>query len=199
MEDIRSIHDYWFGSNPDDAVAAAEQAKIWWTKNPVIDAQMRARFRVYVEAAGRGELGDWAAIPLGRLALILLTDQFPRNIYRDTAQAFAFDPFALRYCREGIALGADRMLRPIERVFCYLPLEHSESLNDQHESVRLFSRLLEDVVPEHKLKFQGYLHFAIRHRDIIERFGRFPHRNRMLGRVSTAEEAAFLETPGSTF
>ena len=125
--------------------------------------------------------------------------QLPRNIHRNTPRAFAFDPIARVHCRDGIALGFDTRLRPIERVFHYLPLEHSELLADQNDSVRLFSDLVRDASGETKELFAGYLRFAERHREIIERFGRFPHRNRILGRDSTAEEIAFLQTPGSSF
>jgi len=199
MSEIETICEYWFGSHLDDAAVAAQRSAVWWKKNPDVDAEIRARFEPLVTAAGRGELSRWAESPRGLLALILLTDQFPRNIYRDTARAFAFDSIALGYCRDGLAREVDRKLRPIERIFHYLPLEHSESLADQHESVRLFSRLVEAATPAAKPLFEGYLNFAERHRDIIARFGRFPHRNRILGRASTAEEQAFLEQPGSSF
>ncbi|HEY0844597.1 MAG TPA: DUF924 family protein [Noviherbaspirillum sp.] len=190
-----SIRDFWFGASQDDATVAAEQSSLWWTKHPDTDRRIRERFEPWLQKAAAGELDHWAAMPRGRLALILLTDQFPRNMYRNTPQAFAFDALARRWCMEGLRDGADRQLRPIERVFFYLPLEHAESLEDQERAVSLFRALAEQAGPG----FDGYLNYAIRHRDVIARFGRFPHRNRILGRVSTPEEAAFLTEPGSSF
>lgn len=199
MSDIESICDYWFGSNPDDVAVAKEKGNLWWSKNPAVDSEIRERFGNLVEAAGRNELSDLAATPRGLLALILLTDQFPRNICRASPRAFASDPLARAHCRDGIARGLDRELRPIERVFHYLPLEHSESLDDQNESVRLFSGLVRDAAPQSRELFEGYHRYAEQHSDIIVRFGRFPHRNRILGRVTTPEEDAFLKGPGSSF
>jgi len=144
-------------------------------------------------------LNDWASKPKGLLALILLTDQFPRNIYRESARAFAFDAKALAWCLGGIISGLHIGLRPIERVFFYLPLEHAESLEYQELSVGLFRDLLATVQLDQKYVFENFLDFAVRHRDIIARFGRFPQRNKIIGRPSTPEEAAFLEEPGSSF
>jgi uncharacterized protein (DUF924 family) len=144
-------------------------------------------------------LDHWASNARDRLALILLTDQFPRTIYRGLAKAFAFDSQALALSRDGIDAGFDLSLRPLERVFFYMPLEHSESLADQDRSFSLFRQLVEQVGPDHKPTFQEYLDFAVRHRDIINRFGRFPHRNEVLARTSTAEELMFLQQPGASF
>jgi uncharacterized protein (DUF924 family) len=199
VTDSERILAYWFGPDPDDAGIAKEKKRIWWDADPAIDAEIRARFGDLVEAASRNELADWAETPRGLLALILLTDQFPRNIHRRTPLAFAFDSAARTYCKHGIVRGFDVQLRPIERVFHYLPLEHSEVLDDQHESVRLFSELAQFAPPEQKDLYAGYLKYAERHRDIIARFGRFSHRNRILGRPSTAEEEEFLRQPGSSF
>jgi uncharacterized protein (DUF924 family) len=135
----------------------------------------------------------------GRLALILLLDQLPRSIHRGTPEAFAQDAAARQVADSGLAAGADRLLRPIERLFFYLPFEHSEDLADQHRSVRLFRELGESVLESQRDVFSGFLDYAVRHREVIERFGRFPHRNRILGRESTPEELAFLEEPGSSF
>lgn len=194
-----AVLKYWFGSNPDDSAVAAEKSKLWWKKNPQIDEEIRQRFQSHVDAAGRGELSHLASTARGRLALILLTDQFPRNIYRGTAQAFAYDPIALSNCLEALADGSDLRLRPIERAFIYLPLEHSESLEHQDRSVALFTDLANNATEAGKPTFLNYLDFAIRHREIIARFGRFPHRNEFLGRDSTPEEIEFLTQPGSKF
>jgi uncharacterized protein (DUF924 family) len=197
--DANAVLAFWFGSDTDDATVARQKGAMWWKSDPAIDDEMRLRFADLVEMAGRDELAGWASTPQGLLALIILTDQFPRNIHRNTLRAFFFDPLARAHCRDGIARGMDSRLRPIERVFHYLPLEHSESLPDQHESMRLFSALAASAGADLKELFDGYLRYAERHRDIIARFGRFPHRNSILGRPSTAEEIAFLQTPGSSF
>lgn len=183
----------------DAAVTARERARLWWSKNPESDDEIRRRFESWVIKAGSGELDNWASNPQDRLALILLTDQFPRSIYRDLAKAFAFDSKALSLAHTGIDAGFDAALRPLEKVFFYLPLEHSESLADQKRSVSLFQKLVDDASPDQKPTFAEYLDFAARHRDIISRFGRFPHRNKALGRISTSEELSFLQQPGSGF
>jgi uncharacterized protein (DUF924 family) len=199
VESRETILDFWFGREPDDATAARERAELWWSKDPATDREIRRRFEPLVTAAESGELEPWRAQPRGRLALILLTDQFPRNIYRDRPAAFRFDGLARALCLEGLEEGADRKLRPIERVFFYLPLEHSEDLEHQDRCVALFEQLADEVAPEQRATFANYHDYALRHRVVIERFGRFPHRNAILGRESTAEELEFLEQPGSSF
>jgi uncharacterized protein (DUF924 family) len=200
METPDTIGEYWFGTALEDAAATArERAALWWSKNPEVDNEIRRRFEDFVIKAGSGELDQWASNPQDRLALILLTDQFPRSIYRDSARAFAFDTKALSLACDGIDAGFDVSLRSLEKVFFYLPLEHSESLADQQRSVRLFQKLFAEAGPDQKPTFAEYLDFAVRHRDIIKRFGRFPHRNAALGRISTPEELSFLQQPGSGF
>jgi uncharacterized protein (DUF924 family) len=196
---IETILEFWFGEDTDDSVVAKNKSALWWSKHPDVDAEMRQRFESFVHRAAAGELSDWQSSPRGRLALILLTDQFPRNIYRDSPRAFAHDRQALAWCIDGIDQDVDLQLRPIERVFVYLPLEHAESLEHQDRSVKLFRRLLDEVGAGQKKNFEEYLDFAVRHRDIIARFGRFPHRNKILGREPTSDELAFLATPGSSF
>jgi uncharacterized protein (DUF924 family) len=194
-----AVLDFWFGTSTDDTVTAQNQRKLWWSKDAAVDADMRARFASLVNAAAAGDHDDWTVTPRGRLALILLFDQFPRNIHRDTPQAFAHDARALQLALDGIATGADLALRPIERVFCYLPLEHAESPAMQERSVALFTALAAAVTEADRKTFKGYVDYALRHRDVIARFGRFPHRNRILRRASTPEETEFLKQPGSSF
>jgi len=196
---IETVLNFWFGADPDDAAVAKEKSALWWSKGPEIDDEIRQRFESLVVKAAAGELADWQSTPSGRLALILLTDQFPRNIYHDSPRAFAQDSKTLAYCLDGIKRDFDFKLRRIERVFFYLPLEHAESLEHQEQSVRQFSALLDEVGADQKNLFAEYLDFAVRHRNIIARFGRFPHRNKILGRKSTAEELAFLAEPDSSF
>jgi uncharacterized protein (DUF924 family) len=194
-----TVLEFWFGSDADDAAVAKERAELWWSKNKDTDDEIRRRFAVYVILADSEQMKDWLATPRGRLALIILTDQFPRNIYRDTARAFSSDIKALTWCIEGLEKKIDRQLRPIERVFFYLPLEHAEYMEHQDVSVKCFGELVSTVPAEQRPVFEEYMDYAIRHRQIIERFGRFPHRNKLLGRKSTAEELAFLAEPGSSF
>ncbi|MFP5402807.1 MAG: DUF924 family protein [Gammaproteobacteria bacterium] len=202
MDTPDTIHAFWFGPAADTAAETDiidRQSALWWKKQPAVDAEIRDRFTPLVRRAAVGELDGWLGSVRGRLALVLLTDQFPRNIWRGEAAAFAFDVLALRWAKEALRLGLDGAVRPIERVFLYLPLEHSEELSDQREAVRLFDALAADVAPTAQPAFAGYLDYARRHLEIVERFGRFPHRNAALGRETSAEEAAFLREPGSGF
>lgn len=194
-----TVLDFWFGNAGDDTATAQAQQKLWWSKNETVDADIRERFADLVEAAAAGKFEHWAQDARGRLALILLFDQFPRNMYRNTPRAFAYDPLACKLALAGIAAGADRKLRTIERVFFYLPLEHGESAELQERCVALFTALAAGVPAADRKTFQGYVDYAVRHRDVIHRFGRFPHRNHILGRASTPEETAFLKQPGSSF
>lgn len=199
MDTPDTLHAFWFGTSPQDAEVIASQSALWWQKQPAVDTEIRKRFAPLVERAATGELDSWLGELRGRLALILLTDQFPRNIWRGQAAAFAFDVLALRWAKEALVLGLDTRARPIERVFLYLPLEHSENLADQQHAVRLFDALAASVSSELRPAFDGFLDYARRHLEIIERFGRFPHRNAALGRETTAAEADFLRQPGSRF
>ena len=200
MEKIRDdLLYFWFGDNPDDVVVAEAKAGLWWGHKPETDEEIRERFGTAAAAAAVGVLDHWAGSPRGRLALILLLDQMPRVIHRGQPESFSVDVDALKFAEQGLASGADRLLRPIERVFFYLPFEHSEDLKDQERSVELFRELAGSVPEAHRETFGSFIDFAVRHHEIVARFGRFPHRNQVLGRESTADEMAFLEEPGSGF
>lgn len=199
MENPGSVHEFWFGTDADDAAVIKQQSALWWSKDPDTDDALRRRFEPTLNAAAQHNLNAWAETPRGLLALILLTDQFPRSVYRDTPKAFVFDAVARAWCLDGLARKVDHALRPIERVFFYLPLEHAESLEQQEQSVRLFQGLLRDVPSAQRSLFEGYLEFAVRHRDVIARFDRFPHRNAIFGRLSTPQELEFLAQPGASF
>ena len=162
----------------------------WFNGGPDFDRLVEATLGPLHRQAAKAGLDDWAATPHGALALVLLLDQVPRNIYRQTPQAYATDPQARHVARETVEAGRDRALRQIERVFLYLPFEHSEELADQELGCRLMGDL--DENPD-------WLDFAERHRDLIARFGRFPHRNAILGRPCTPEEDAYLAQPGAGF
>lgn len=200
MQPWQPLLDFWFGDPADDALRAKRQAPLWWGKSRETDALLARRFGAQAEAAANRELADWANVPHGRLALILLLDQLPRNIHRGPPTAFARDPLAREQCLKGLSLGMDRQLSPLERLFFYLPLEHAESREQQARSVALFEELAaEQAHSPANETFAGFADFARRHQVIIERFGHFPHRNDILGRTSTPEEAAFLLQPGSGF
>lgn len=194
-----ALLEFWFGTRAGDADVIQERGSLWFKGGADLDASIRTRFGELREAAIAGVLDDWLVFARGRLALVILVDQFSRNVFRADARAFAHDGLARAWCEQGLAAGADRALRPVERVFFYLPLEHSEVLVDQQRSVALFRALLDDVDADAHAAFADYLDYAERHRDIIARFGRFPHRNSVLRRASTAQEIAFLEQPGTSF
>ncbi len=191
MSQANEILDFWFGK-PDDA-DYGKSRKVWFIKNPEFDQEVRSRFLKDYQQAAAGELDDWKTSPQGCLALIILLDQFPRNIFRGQPQAFATDPQALVYAQHAVAQGFDKQLLPIQRQFIYLPFEHSENLEHQRQCIELFSML-----KDHPECSSG-VDYAHRHHKVIERFGRFPHRNEILGRETTPEEAEFLKQPGSSF
>ena len=190
--DPDAVLDFWFGEPGSDGYGTPR--KFWFAKEAAFDRRIEDSFGAVVERALRGGLDDWAAEPKGALARVILLDQFPRNLFRGDQRSFAGDPQAL--AAAGAAVGArfDAALPPFMRPFFYMPFEHSEALSMQNESVRLFVRLVAEA-PE----FEDMLAYARRHRDVIERFGRFPHRNAVLGRRSTDEELAYLAEPGSGF
>jgi len=160
-----------------------------FAKDAALDAAIGTRFGGTLEAAARGELFGWRTTAPGRLAEIVVLDQFSRNVWRDTPRAFAQDGMALVLAQELVASGQDRALPPAQRAFAYMPCMHSESRVVHAQAVALFSQP----------GLEGNLRFALQHQAIIERFGRYPHRNAILGRASTAQEQAFLNEPGSSF
>jgi uncharacterized protein (DUF924 family) len=194
-----ALLEFWFGSQTDDAEVANAQATLWWGHDPATDVVVQQRFEGLAELAAGGALDHWQDSPRGRLALILLLDQVPRNVWRGTVRAFATDPMARWAVLEGFTRRDDRELRPIHRLFFYMPLEHSESVAYQNQSVEAVRSLADEVPTAWRTAFDLFVDYAERHRDVIERFGRFPHRNRILGRASTADEIAFLSEPGSSF
>lgn len=190
---------FWFGDDPARALDDPALQRLWWAKQPAVDAAMRERFGAQVQAAGEGTLDGWAATAEGRLALILLTDQFPRNIFRGTPAAFALDPLARRWALQGIEQGVFDALHPVQQVFAWLPLEHAEDAALQARCVQGMRTLRERASAAQRASFDSFVDFAERHEAVIRRFGRFPHRNTVLDRDSTDEERAFLATPGSSF
>lgn len=191
---LTDVVDFWFGRPGDAEYGLPRQA--WFEKDDDFDAEIRETFGDLVQA----ELADSSAVPDSSAALlgrIIVLDQFTRNIYRGTARAFAGDTQALRLASRAIECSMDRQLLPVQRVFIYLPFEHSESMATQDQSVALFHSLVQSHPDLPWLA--GYLDYAEKHHAVIARFGRFPHRNAILGRSSTPEETAFLSQPGSAF
>jgi uncharacterized protein (DUF924 family) len=189
---IREILDFWFREQELSAPQIDRRMDIWFGEDPVFDHEIKKEFSGDVERACQGKLDHWAADPHGRLALILLVDQFRRNMYRNTADAFSMDKLALKLCVEGAMEKKDKGLTPIQKVFFYMPLQHTESRKVQAKSVELFNRLAESVSPTYQETFLTVAQFAELHKDIIDQFGRFPHRNQLLGRANTPEEEEYL-------
>lgn len=190
----REVLDFWFGAA--GSPERGQERKQWFRKREAFDTQLRERFGALLEAARAGELDAWCATPEGALALVIVLDQFSRNCLRGTPHAFSADDKALAIARAMVESGADRRLPDVyHRMFAYMPFEHAESVAMQLESVRLFGELAREAAPG----VQGFYDYARRHAEVIERFGRFPHRNAVLGRESTEAELAFLREPGSRF
>ena len=184
------ILDFWFG--PPGSADYGRSRKEWFRKDPAFDAEIRGRFGASVETALAGGFADWTA-PRATLARVLLLDQFTRNIFRDTPRAFAGDARALAAAEAAIARGDDLRVSPVERAFLYLPFTHAEDLTAQERSVALYTRLCDETGDGETL------FWAEKHAAVIRRFGRYPHRNAILGRISTTEEIAFLAEPASRF
>lgn len=190
---IDEIHQFWFASLDERGMSPVEQNALWFKSSEETDQICRKRFGHLVEAAMSGELQDWEASDRGLIALIILLDQIPRNIHRGTPGAFAGDARALTLAQHCITHGHHQRLPAIHQVFLFLPLEHSEDIEVQEECVELFRELKAITGLE---AMEGYMRYAMAHRDVISEFGRFPHRNVILGRQSKPEELEYLDTHG---
>ncbi|MFY0656627.1 DUF924 family protein [Neptunomonas sp.] len=190
-EQIDEVLQFWFGDLK-EGFPVADKSTLWWGGSQEIDQQITELFANHVRQALQGTLDSWKETPRGRLALILLLDQFTRNIYRGSGAAFSGDVQALAITQESIQLGYDQALEFTERLFLYMPLEHAESLPAQDLSVSCMAELTAQIPVGRRGMFENVLDFAVQHRDVIKRFGRFPHRNQALERESTEEELAYL-------
>lgn len=199
MSTWQPLLDWWFGAEGSATEVAAARQGLWFGKRDSQDREAEARFGALVERALAGDLKDWLDDPQAWLAQLILLDQLPRMIFRNTPRAFAGDSRARPLLQEGLERGWDRRLTPIQRVFAYLIFEHAEDLPLQDRAVELFADLLNEAAVAERPLFANFLDFAERHQRVIARFGRFPHRNAILGRASTDEEQAFLREPGSRF
>jgi uncharacterized protein (DUF924 family) len=196
---ISRVLSFWFKDHELTAPQIDARMETWFGEDPVFDHEIEKEFADEVDEASSGALDHWARQPQGRLALILLLDQFRRNIHRGTAKAFEKDKVALKLCVEGAMEKKDKGLTPIQRVFFYMPLQHAESRRVQAKSVEIFRKLADAVSPTYRETFETVVQFAELHRDIVERFGRFPHRNKLLGRKNTPEEEEYLAGDTMTF
>jgi len=204
MDEARSVREFWFGKLPLSADALNRRMPFWFASPPsefgrLRDEHIRERFGELLEQAAGGALASWADGPRRRLSLILLLDQFPRNMFRGSARAFAYDGKALALTLSGMQSGADAALDPVERMFFYMPMQHAESREVQDESVAAYRRLRTEAPQQLFGPFAGAARSANNHRAIIERFGRFPHRNGVLGRENTPAEEEWLRKAGTSF
>ena len=199
MKDFEKVLSFWFGELDAEGHADAAHSARWWKKDPAFDQSIVDDFgALHAEVAG-GQHDAWLESPRGRLAYIIVLDQFSRNMFRGTGKSFAFDPRAVEVVLEGLERGMDRPLASAERGFFYMPLMHSENIAHQDRCVELFERWRNEGSAKSRERAAYSLSFAEKHRDIVRRFGRFPHRNALLGRESTPEEVEFLKQPGSSF
>ncbi len=189
---IDAILTFWFKEQQLSAPQIDRRMDVWFGEDELFDHEIRKEFSNDVELASEGKLDHWANEPRGRLALILLLDQFRRNIHRGTAKAYEKDRIALKLCVEGAIAKKDEGLAPIQRAFFYMPLQHAESRKVQDRSVMLFNKLANAVSATYRETFATMAQFAELHRDIVAQFGRFPHRNSVLGRQNTPEEDEYL-------
>lgn len=194
-----SVLAFWFGAPGSARETSQRQRALWFGKSAEADRAVSVQFAESLTKARAGRLNHWAATPRGRLALVIVLDQFPHHVFRDQAGAFSSDAQALDLALAALATGEDRALSLIERVFLYLPLEHAESLAMQDCAVALYAALVRECADDERALFEDFHEYAVRHRDVVARFGRFPHRNAILGRPSSAAEIEFLTQPGSRF
>lgn len=192
------VLSYWFGPL-EDGMAAPRARRRWFAGDIAMDEDIRNRFGGLIRRAAAGELDPWLDSASASLAYVVVCDQFPRHVYRGTKDAFGTDHLALAAARRGVERGFDQLLGYDERAFFYMPFQHAESRVDQHTSVGLFTALRDDTPRPHRQKTGQYLRHAHQHRDLVLRFGRFPHRNTVLGRTSSAEEMAYLESASGRF
>jgi len=196
--DIESIYNFWFGGDLSN-LDSKKRNKLWFMGGKTVDERIRDRFESLVVRARSRELDHWTKCPRGTTALIILLDQFPLNIYRGDSRAYASEQYSVELCLRGIANGQDRQLSYFERAFFYLPLEHSESPQHQQLSIKYFTALRDEAPERYVDDAEATLKYAIDHKAIVDQFGRYPHRNKVLGRESSADEIAYLRQGGATY
>ncbi len=197
--DFERVLQFWFGDLDEQGLADGHHQQRWFNKDTAFDDEIRHRFATDHQIAVSGGHTDWRTTARGELAYVIVVDQFSRNMFRGDPRSWAWDSIALSAAKRALDKGWERSLRVHERTFLYMPLMHSEVLADQERCVQLFSTFAQQLQGEAAATLGNGVHFAIAHRDIIARFGRFPHRNAILGRRTTAEEEHFLTQPNSSF
>ena len=198
-KDIQAVLDLWFRERAHDMPGVDARMDFWFGEDPELDIQIRHRFGGLIKRAAAAELEHWATIPLGRLALIIVIDQFRRNVYRGKPEAFSHDRAALKLTVEGAIAKHDKSLSLIQRAFFFMPMQHVESRKVQNKAVAVYEGLARKCSEAERSTFETFAHFAELHRDIVEQFGRFPHRNAILGRDNTALEAEYLSDDAPDF
>jgi uncharacterized protein (DUF924 family) len=193
------VLEFWFATSRSDPAALPARYRVWFGVSGSFDSDVTARFESLIRLAANGAYPDWRNSARGTLALILVFDQFPRNVYRGRADAFEFDDQALALSRSLVATGKDKELGIVERIFAYMPMQHAENGDVQRESVQAYESLCKDATADHREWVDSCLRYAREHKDIIDAFGRFPHRNVILGRTPTGSEIQFLTDGGATF
>lgn len=191
----QNVLDYWFAGEP----LGREQMNRWWKKNTLVDEWIKSEFGGLVDRVHSGLYRIWKASPEGLLAAIICLDQFPRNMYRGTSKSFEYDHLALALTQEGLRKEYDELTFDLHKAFFLMPLMHHENLESQFLCVERFKKLAAQATSPYRDYFKGSVEFAIRHQQIIRQFGRFPHRNTIIGRKSTPEEIEFLKMPHSSF
>jgi len=193
------VLEFWLADAPESPEAARARSDFWFGNNPETDSQIWQLFEDVINDAASGVYADWAETAFGRLALIILLDQFPRNIYRGTSEVYRYDSIALSLAGQGVTVGQLAGLSVPEQAFFLMPYQHSEDISVQRAGVQLMKAMVDEAPEEWKPIASGYHEFAVRHHDIVAAYGRFPHRNSLLGRSSTDAEAEFLAEGGDTF
>ena len=200
LEEYKEVNSFWFGELDENGIEAPQRAQSWFRKSDEFDAEIRHRFLEVYKKAKDDQLLSWETKAKSALALVIVLDQFPRNMFRDSAKAFATDSHALKISQSAISKGFDGKLPFVQKYFLYMPFMHSEDLSVQRQSLELFQSLIDQSESEKdRARYEDIFTYAERHYKIIEQFGRYPHRNEVLGRESTQEEVQFLKTPGSSF
>jgi uncharacterized protein (DUF924 family) len=199
MTNPERILSFWLGTLDEHGLADRDLSKRWWTKSDAFDSEVRTAFEGDYHAIAGGQRESWLDTARGSLAYVIVLDQFSRNMFRGTAQMYAEDDRALSAAKRAVERGLDTELATDERVFLYMPFMHSEEVEDQRRCVQLFEQLADELSGPAQERARFNTKFAHQHRDIVEKWGRFPHRNAILGRETTAEEREFLKQPGSSF
>ncbi len=199
IEEAQKVLSFWIGELDSDGNVNDDARSRWFQKNPDFDQEIKQKFEPLVDRASQNQLREWQEESRSSAALVVLLDQFKRNLYRESAKAFESDPLALEVSVQSIQKGYDQELSIYERYFLYMPFMHSEDREVQKESLKLFESLVASSTNSQKKMFESVYEYAVRHKEIVDKFGRYPHRNSWIGRESTSEEIEFLKKKGSSF